>query len=82
MTSFFQYQGFPDVPLDTESSKEIKSEKNCPSIHQEAESVLSSTRRFPEIPIDTDSSMELYSATDKAKETNHPFMITEKVTEC
>ena len=36
-------RGFTDVPFDTESSKEIESEKDCPSIRQEGDNVLLDT---------------------------------------
>ena len=79
---FSSTRGFSDVLFNTESSKEIVSEKYCPFVRQEAENVLSITREFPNVPLDTESSMELYPAKDNAKKPTTPFMMTEKVTDC
>ena len=65
----------PDVPLDSESSKEIETEKYCPSIRQNAENDLTSTKGLPDVPLDSESRMEsltkeLCPAKTIVKETN------------
>ena len=72
---------FPDVPFDSESSKETESKEMGLSFSSHDES---STRDVPDVPLDSGSSKEsrikeLYPTEDSLKEANNPNIVEKDI---
>ena len=68
---------FPDVPFDSESSKETESKELGFSINQKSSHDESSTRHVPDVPLDSESSKEsqikkVWPTEDSLEKDNYP----------